>query len=99
MKVVDGSNVLSVKDSSMEAKYDDTTHNGHRGNNLASEISRLGVKSEVGDVVTSYLDNSSSFALKGRHSKDHEDGRILFSYENGNENWTEVWRVHKLVTL
>ena len=89
----------SIGQRYIDGSYDVTTHIGDRGNYLASEISRLGIKSEVGNIVISYFEEESSYALKGKHTKNDGDGKIFVEFENGKENWIVAGNVHKLVTL
>ena len=89
----------SIGQRYIDGSYDVTTHIGDRGNYLASEISRLGIKSEVGNTVISYFDEESSYAMKGKHTKNDGDGRIFVEFENDQEDWIEASRVHKLETL
>ena len=89
----------SIGQRYIDGSYDVTTHIGDRGNYLASEISRLGITSEVGDIVISYFDEDSSYAVKGKHTKGDEYGRIFVEFGNGKEDWIEAGKVHKLVTL
>ena len=66
----------------------------HPGN----KISKLGIRSSIGDTVISYWDNRN-YAFKGSHTANHPDGRVYVKYDDGDEAWMSSWRVHKLITI
>ena len=79
--------------------YDVTFHDGDRGTYTTKKISKLGEKSEKGDVVLSYRTGSDMrYAFKGQHTNT-EGNKILVKYDDGVTKLEEKTKVHKLVTL
>ena len=83
--------------------YNVTAYDGDQKDNVNSlQISKLGIKSKVGDNVLSYSTwddvKYRRYAAKGVHAK--TEGRIIYvEYDNGRKKWEDITLVHKLVTL
>ena len=82
--------------------YNVTVYDGDTGDYNGTEISKLGIKSEDGDVVLAYSTSGNPdykrYAAKGIHNK--TDGRNIYvKFDDGRKRWEDINFVHKLVTL
>ena len=64
----------------------------------AMQISYLGLKSKVGDVVLSYYGKTPKYAHKGIHEQT-SGNKIFVRYDDGDTAWEDVSGVHKLVPI
>ena len=81
-----------------DGKYEVLAHDGDRGRYFGYEVSKLGIRSSLGDAVIAYWD-SRNYAFKGKNAGDHLNGKIWVEYDDGDKAWIDRNSVHKLVTI
>ena len=63
-----------------------------------NRVSKLGVKSKIGDDVLVYI-NTTVHAFKGKHVSTSGSLIEVKLYKEGVELWVDASKVHKIVTL